>query len=476
MIRDYIQFSLNGQIIELSDAQAFLTLTDFLRYEMDLTGTKVVCAEGDCGACTVLIANSKQQPLQFQPINACVTLCFNLDGYHILTIEGVSPEEGLSEIQNAMVRNFASQCGFCTPGFVMSLEGLHHHKCKPNCQQVKNALTGNLCRCTGYESIIQSALDVDTAKVKPLAESYDFNSLGKSFSTDSEAIQIQWQDHEFYAPNNLKSALEYKQNNADAEIYSGGTDLGVQLNKGFKSLSRKILSLQRIDELHHITQKDNKVIVGAQVTIHQLQDSLKDKAPSYAEFFNIFASLQIKNSATLIGNIANASPVADSTPYLICTEAVIHLQSAKSKRELPLESFFLDYKKLDLATNEIITHISVEPADESQQIVGLYKVSQRRDLDISSVNACFILQFKDEKIIDTRIAYGGVAATVIRLKNLEDQLIGKALTPQLVDDTENTILSSLHPLSDLRGSAEFRSHMAVKLFQKYLKEKCHAII
>lgn len=463
-MRQSVTFSINGVETKVSGDALFQPVSSFLRYQSRLTGTKVVCAEGDCGACTVMLAkwNPDAQKIQYQSVNSCIAMTFAMDGASLVTVEGLASEKGLCEIQDSMVRNFGAQCGFCTPGFVMAIAGLHEHATDITEQKVKNYLTGNLCRCTGYSPIVQAALDVDRKKHISLQTQYP--PTPRNFAAMAEPIHVMGSEIEFFAPVTLAEACAFKAK-GDVVIFSGGTDLGVIFNKGHLR-PKRILSLHLLHEQYQSSYHGGKIKIGAGVTLRQLQDLTEESVPALARFLNIFASPQIKNSATVVGNLANASPIADVTPPLMALDAQLEIAGTNGRRLVPLAQFYLGYKKMDLALDEIITAVIFDvPAKESY--FENYKVSQRRDLDISTVNASFRLQVDGGKITLARVVLGGVAATTVRLMEIEKQLLGQPLDQSTLRRTQSALLTSIQPISDVRGSAEYRSLVSANLFQKF---------
>ncbi len=455
MFRDLVHFTVNGQFVELQGSNAFAPMSDTLRYHLRKPGTKVVCAEGDCGACTIMLARAQDQELRYRSINSCIFPSFLADGCHIVTIEGLTQMGQLHEVQKSMVENFGGQCGFCTPGFVMSITNMYEHKTSPNQQNIKNYLTGNLCRCTGYQPIISAAKNVDPKKFKSVKELYPLIEETQLLKEKTKSsVLIETENKVFFAPSTLEEATEFKTKYPSLRIFSGATDLGVQINKGFDP-GKHMMSFHLMEDFYKITQEGSQVHIGAKVSLDRLQEFLEDKIPAAAEFLNIFASPQIKNSATLVGNLANGSPVADTTPFLLCLDAEKEIVSSQGIRQLKVTEFFKSYKSFNLKEDEFITKIFFNIPDKNSKI-GLYKVSQRRDLDISSVNSSFIFKVKSGKVETARIAYGGIAATPVRLKNVEDQLVGKPLDSQFLNQAKTLISSSIKPISDVRGSDEFR--------------------
>lgn len=467
-MRSSISFYLNGVKKEVKGQDVFLPLSSFLRYESRLTGTKVVCAEGDCGACTVMVAkwNPVESREQYFSINSCIAMTFSMDGANLVTVEGLSVNDQLSEVQCSMMRNFGGQCGFCTPGFVMSITNMHEHKDKPDMQNAKNYLTGNLCRCTGYAPILNAALDVDAAQHVKVKKQYPPVDMSEQMN---ESVLIQGESCEYYAPATLAEASEYKEKHSDVIVFSGSTDLGVQMNKGHLQ-PKRIMSLHLIKELYACEAQGTEIKIGARVTLSETQELIEEYIPSKDRFLHIFASPQIKNAATLVGNVANASPIADTTPVLMALDAEVDIYGKMGRRSVALKNFYLGYKKLDLKKDEIITHIRFKIPTPHHKIHN-YKVSQRRDLDISTVNASFNFTMNGSQIESARIALGGVAATTIRLSEVENKIKGLEINKKNVDDIKQLISAAINPLSDVRGTAEYRKLLAANLFEKFAKEQ-----
>lgn len=470
-MRNSVSFLLNGVRKEVSGKAAFLPLSSFLRYECGLTGTKVVCAEGDCGACTIMVAKwQPDAPPHYQAINSCIAMTFAMDGASLVTVEGLAGEKGLCEVQSSMVRNFGGQCGFCTPGFVMAIANMYEQNSEPTLQNAKNYLTGNLCRCTGYTPILKAALDVDVNRHVLVRDQFP----PERFSEDLRSgVRIVAGDAEYFAPATIQEACRYKAENSDAVLFSGSTDLGVQFNKGHLT-PRRILSLHLVPELYvrSISGQGAERLahVGARVTLAEFQQLIAKEIPSLDRFLNIFASAQIKNAATLVGNLANASPIADMTPVLMALDAEVHIQGRGGLRVTKLQNFYLGYKKIDLGPGEIITKISFK-IPENNQTLENYKVSQRRDLDISTVNASFNFRMNGNKVASAKIALGGVGATTLRMNQIEKAIEGTELNEAKIEEIKQLIVAGIKPLSDLRGSSAYRSLLAANLFERFAREQ-----
>ncbi|MBC7691826.1 MAG: FAD binding domain-containing protein [Methylotenera sp.] len=470
-------------------------LSDYLRYERGLVGTKVVCAEGDCGACSVLrlrpMASSKNLPQAarniYLPINSCITTVAQMDGSSLVTVEALASQTaGLTPVQQAMVSSHGSQCGFCTPGFVMALTGLVEKKlcdgvkkgarCTP--REAKNCLTGNLCRCTGYQPIIDAAVAIDLSKCASVKD--QFYSLAQERELKKvlkDPVKFQNEHFSFFAPTTLKDAAAFLRRQPDARLIGAATDLGVVHNKGKIRLS-KLLSLHLIPELYDVKKlSPTRMTVGSRVTLSELRHFLKDKIPEFAKFLDLFASPQIKNLATLSGNVSNGSPIADTPPFLLIAQATIIVAGPRGKRSIPIEKFYLGYRKTALKPGEFISAIEFDLPKKTESL-ALYKVSQRKDLDISGVNAAFRITWSDAKktkIREVRIALGGVGPTTLRLPRTEAALKGLTLKSDPNSMRLNEVVEILHsemqPLSDLRGTSAFRRVLVENLFLKFFREQ-----
>ena len=545
-MRDFVLIYLNGVRREIRGREALMMLADWLRKEAGLTGTKVVCAEGDCGSCTVLRAfpdlaaqpNFKGganvgghhathiAPLEFEAMNSCIATVAQMDGSHIVTVEGMQCGDELSPAQVAMKQCHASQCGYCTPGFVMAISAmLEKHggvngaranvdavakdgvrasatiSAQPmDAKMAANYLTGNLCRCTGYAPIVQAALTVRATEKHSVAGRYSNTAaITDALNTAKKSLLIEHNGVKLFAPVSLREAVTFAAQNPGFQVLGAATDMGVQTNKG-KPLPRVMLSLHLVNELYQAKQSRAGIVVGARVTLAQLRRLCETTAPELASFLNLFGSPQIKNVATLVGNIANASPIGDTLPFLLIADAVVHVASRPGgkgpihKRNIEFTDLYVGYKKLALTPGEIITHVSFNATD-SKELQRLYKVSQRKDMDISAISGAFSLTLSGRakhsnsgndlqsiaarktksppRVVSARIAFGGVAATPIRMPEIEAALVGD-FTMEKAQTVAHMIARSITPLSDVRGSAAYRRVTAANLFMRYANEVLHA--
>lgn len=475
-MRDYILFYVNGQRHEVRGEAVFSTVSDYLRDDRQLTGTKVVCAEGDCGACTILVADAVANRdadgrLRYRTINSCIAFVHHLDGCSIVTVEGMREGASLSAVQQALAENHASQCGFCTPGFVCSVTALYDDKDKICEKDVKNYCTGNLCRCTGYKAIIDGALKVDQQKLRRIKDRYHNDAMITDLTQHKLiAIGVEAGGKHYHRCLKLTDALERKAREPDIVVMAGATDLGVLSNK-HRLKRTKFLSLAGIADLNQLTVTPSTIEVGAGVNLSALEHLFDDEMPEFARYLHIFASPQIKHAATLVGNIANGSPIGDTMPPLLVLDARLRLQKFPGLvREVRLADFYKDYKVMDLGPDELITHVLIPRLLPDQHVFRVYKVSKRKDLDISTVSAAFFLSVKDQVIMEARLALGGVAPYPLRIPAMEAQLKGVSLKAAHSLGLDTQIRKQIKPISDLRGSAALRLDLAGNLVAKFFAE------
>lgn len=475
-MRDFIRLLINGREHRIQGGQAFTTLADYLRSLPGHTGTKIVCAEGDCGACSVLVRRGDGE---FVPVNSCIQSLFQLDETSIVTVEGLAPAGNGGEgpvstgaaVQSSMIESHGAQCGYCTPGFVVAMTALFEGHDRVSERDVREGLTGNLCRCTGYEPIIKAACAVDAGHSRRMREIYP------GMAADGEAVSITAGGRNFFAPASLGDAIAYRAENPGCTIVQGGTDVGVWINKRSWS-TPAMLSLAKIPGLGSIAEVDGTIQVGANVTLSELDAFIRTRIPELHEILSLFGSPQIRNAGTLVGNIANGSPIADTLPYLFVAGATLRLEGTRGPREVPIASFYLGYKKFDLRADEIITAVRVPRAGAGAaggqgEILKLYKVSRRRDLDISAFTAAIRLQTREQHVETATVAYGGVAPIVMRLPKTESFLAGRPLTIETFREAGAIARGEVAPISDVRGSRDYRLQLAENILLKFYFEAVH---
>jgi xanthine dehydrogenase small subunit len=465
-VRDHLLVHINGVPHHIAAPQAFQTLSRFLRYDQRETGTKIVCEEGDCGACTVLVGRRENGALTYRPINSCIQFLFQLDCTHIVTVEGLARGGELTPVQDAMVRCHGAQCGYCTPGFIMAMAGMYECTSHPTENDVRAALTGNLCRCTGYTSIIKAALEATAQpKIEQLYPSAPIVDAIQQYERDEVRIE------NFFKAASLESAIRFKSENAKCVIVQGATDFGVWCNKrGY--VAEAMLSLDAVDGLGDIRQVDGALVVGGRASLADFEVAVRELVPELAPIMDRFGSPQIKNAGTLAGNIANASPIADTLPFLFVTNASLELTGLSGTRTVAISDFYLGYKKLALAPDEIITRIVI-PLPSKSETLRLYKISKRSHLDISSFTAAMLMRRNDGRVDSIRIAYGGVAPVVLRLPKTEQFLAGKTLARETFAEAGEIARGEVAPISDVRGSRDFRLQLAENVLQRFYYDISH---
>jgi xanthine dehydrogenase small subunit len=471
-MRDHVLLYVNGTRHEIRGPAAFASLTDFLRSELRLTGTKVVCAEGDCGACTVLVGKVEQNALRYEPVDACIQFLYQLDSKHVLTVEGLPGcGDELHPVQQAIIDGHGSQCGFCTPGFVMALAGYFDRQTRPERESLQTALTGNLCRCTGYLPILEAARSVPHGALPPLNNgTWPEAMLADLTARAAEPIHLQTPTRTFFAPRRLEDALDIKARHPEAIIVSGGTELGVLRNKsGFDPST--LLSLTRLERetgVFSLEMDDPpaSVSIGANVTWLQLEEFARARLPEFYKLILRFGSPQIRNVSTLVGNVAHGSPIADSLPFLCVMDAEVELLSRSGSRRVSINRFYKGYKVKDLRPEEIIIRIRL-PLPAPGELLKLYKVSRRNDLDIATFGAAIRVRRSGEIISRAKVAYAGVAPTIVRLPATEAFLQGKRLSEETFREAGRLAQSELAPITDVRGSRDFRLLLARNILLKF---------
>jgi xanthine dehydrogenase small subunit len=466
-MRDHVLIYVNGQRHELRGGRALQTLSNFLRYDLGLTGTKVVCAEGDCGSCAVLVGRvDSDEKLTYRAITSCIQFVYQLDAAHVVTVEGLKHDGELNPVQEAFVRCQGAQCGFCTPGFIVSTCGLLEERAKLDEKALRAGLVGNLCRCTGYESILKAGLDVKPADVKRVDKLYPSQPILDDLRKHAaEAVHVSAGGREFFKPVTVAHATEFKASHLACVLVAGGTDLGVQVNKGVRDPA-VVLSLSGLAELRSITLDAGVLAAGALSTLADLERRTESLCPEFARMLWRHGSPLIRNAGTLAGNIANASPIGDTMPALYVLNAEIELTGRSGSRRVNMNDFYTGYRKTAMAADELITRVFI-PLPKSDEQFRLYKVSKRHDLDISTFTAAFWMRRENGVIGEIRIAYGGCGPVIYRLRKTEEALVGKPLNESEFETAAEIARAEITPISDVRGDAEYRFQLAENVLRKF---------
>jgi xanthine dehydrogenase small subunit len=465
-MRDHIVLYVNGRRHELRGEAAFRPLSDYLRIDLGLTGTKVVCSEGDCGSCTVLIGSVRNGSIEYRSVCSCIQFAFQSDGCHVVTVEGLGGSEGnLDPVQEALVQHHGTQCGLCTPGIVMSIHALLESDPVLTERRLREGLVGNLCRCTGYDPIVRAGLQVDSARTLRMNELFNAPSLSSDLALcGDEPVHLESGNKIFFKPLALADAVTFKASHPECVLVSGGTDFGVQVNKGIREI-KTVLSTTGLEDLRGLYAGEDGIVAGANVSIRELEISAGANLPAYAELISRFGSPQIRNAATLGGNIANGSPIGDTLPALFVLNAKVELSGTNGTRWVNINDFYSGYKKTVASADELICRILI-PRPANGEVLKLYKVSKRKDLDISTFSAAIWMKLDGQCIQDVRIAYGGVAPTVMRLPGTEAYLVGKQVAASVFESAGEIAHSEVSPINDVRGSTEYRNKLSANILQK----------
>lgn len=478
--RDYqynrIGFWLNGQYIEESIPPA-MTVMEWLHQEKNLWGTKCSCNEGDCGACTVAVAYPKHGEIVYEAVNSCLYTAAKLHGKHLITVEGLGTPEALHPIQSTLLDFHGSQCGYCTPGFVMSLFALMATVSRPGQEDILAALEGNLCRCTGYESILKAAAYLSEhyapEQILP-AWCRGVESLLRNYDKAPENVIVSttrhWPCRQYHLPRSLPELFALMQAMPEHILIRGGTDIMVQMN-----IQRReypvLIELGMIAELDGISQDEKEITIGANVTYSDLLGSFTicEELPCLMSIVRLIASQQIRNFGTLVGNIANASPIGDSIPLLLALESVLVLGSADGTRELPLQDFFLSYRKTALRSAEIIRAVRI-PLPAKTAFTRVKKAAKRKAVDISSVSTALRIETHDGIVKQAFLAVGGMDAIPRLSVRFYKALINMELQGLHPAEIAAWVAEEFTPLSDVRGSAAYRSKALENHILEYLDE------
>lgn len=470
-----IRFILNGEDIALASLDPTETLLDFLRLKRRLTGSKEGCAEGDCGACTVLVGRLVGGKLHYETVNACIRFVGSLNATHVVTVEHLAAKDGtLHPVQQAMVDCHGSQCGFCTPGFVMSLYGLWLTSENPSRADIERALQGNLCRCTGYEPIVKAAEQVGHVRPSALFDPLErerANIIARLEEIATrESIAISGPDgRRLVVPGSIQGLTETLAAHPKATVVAGATDVGLWVTKQMRVLD-PVIFINHLEDLQKISITPDGITMGAGVSYSNALTVLRTEIPTFGRLIERIGGQQVRNMGTIGGNIANGSPIGDSPPALIALSASVTLRSASGTRTMPLEEFFIDYGKQDRQPGEFVESLFV-PRPKAESHVAVYKISKRRDEDISALCGAFHLETDAVgTVTHIRIAFGGMAATPKRARAVEAALYGKPFTQASVDAARDAFDLDYKPLTDWRATAEYRQLTAKNLLTRFFLE------
>tara|TARA_Y100000031_G_scaffold62167_1_gene69993 strand:- start:843 stop:2279 length:1437 start_codon:yes stop_codon:yes gene_type:complete len=470
-----VQFIFNNKIYVIKNPDPNQTILNFVRTKLKKTGTKEGCAEGGCGACTVVIGELNKNNIVYKAINACIAFVPTLHGKQLLVVEDLTSQiENLHPVQEAMVKYHGSQCGFCTPGFIMSLFSMYKNHSFYGEELIKESIAGNLCRCTGYRSIIDAAKSLN--KNKKLDQFYKnkkiiINLLKK---IKLKNLFIHNKNKKYFSPKTIRELKKIIKKYPNSVFLSGGTDLSLNVTKERKDINN-IISLNSIKELKFIKERNGNIEVGASISLKEFELFIKKYYPDFNSILKRYGSVQIRNVGTIAGNIATASPIGDTLPLLLSLDAKVILQKISNKTVLPLKNFFVSYRKTKLKKGQFI-HSIIIPIFK-KNIFKAYKISKRVDDDISSVCASFNLEIINKKIKNVKIAYGGMAPIPKRAINCEKTLINSSLSKKSFNKAKKKLEKDFAPIDDMRASKDYRMEIAKNLLMKcFLEIKNHKLI
>jgi len=462
-----VRFLYGDEPRELTGVDPTMTVLQYLRTVEGRCGTKEGCAEGDCGACSVVIGEPEGKGMGYRAVNACILFVPTLDGCQLFTVEHLkAPDGALHPAQRAMVELHGSQCGFCTPGFVMSLFALYHSEPRPSRERICDVIAGNLCRCTGYRPIIDAAARMydyafdDPVRAREMETAARLRAMRRV-----DTLALEHEGRRYFAPVNVAGLVSLLQRHPDATLLAGGTDVGLWVTKQHRDLNT-VIYVGDVAELHGIDDSGPHVEIGAAVSHSDALGVLASHYPDFGELLRRFASVQIRNSGTLGGNVANGSPIGDSMPAMIALGARVVLNGPGGRRELPLEDLYLAYGKQDRAVGEFVERLRI-PRLGDGAVFRCYKVSKRFDQDISAVCAAFRLRLRDGMVEEARIGMGGVAPVPARARSTEKALAGRPWNEDTVRDAMAALAAEFTPLTDMRASQDYRRQVAANLLRKF---------
>jgi xanthine dehydrogenase small subunit len=468
MVSNIIQFIYNNQICSIKNPDPNKTVLDYIRNDLKKNGTKEGCAEGGCGACTVVLGEINNSKLIYRSINSCISFLPSINGKHLILVEDLmSNKNELHPIQEAMVSFHGSQCGFCTPGFIMSLFAMYKNFKKFDDETIEETLSGNLCRCTGYRPIIDAAKSLNNKKDNDHFKKDQIKIIKLLKKINNNEIEISYKDRKYFSPKSLNSLRKIIKENLNSHFLSGGTDLSLEVTK-LRGEIKSIISLNSVKELKFVRKNKDFIEVGAGVSLYDFQNIIKSY---YLDFYNIlkrYGSVQIRNVGTISGNIATASPIGDTLPLLLSLDAVVKIQTKNELKIIPLNKFFISYRKTKLKRGDFVYSVKI-PINKKNYFKA-YKISKRFDDDISTVCASFNLLIENDKIVKAKIAYGGMSEIPKRATSIEKILDNSIFSKELFLKAQNLIKKDFSPIDDMRASRNYRIEIAKNLLMKFFYE------
>ena len=467
MVSDTIQFLLNNKIHKIKNPDPNKTILNYIRDDLKKTGTKEGCAEGGCGACTIVLGELDKGKINYKSINACISFLPILNGKQLILVEDLANSNRPHIVQEAMVKFHGSQCGFCTPGFTMSLFSMYKNYKSINNELVEEVLSGNLCRCTGYRPIIEAAKSLNNKKDYDQFKRNQNKTISLLRKIKDVDIEINYRGRKYFAPKTIPNLKKLLKKYPSAKILSGGTDLSLEVTK-FRKEIKTIISLNSINKLNFIKKGKNLLEIGATTSLFKFQNLIKKYFIDFYDVLKRYGSLQIRNVGTIAGNIATASPIGDMLPLLLSLDAKIVIYGANKKKIYSLNQFFISYRKTKLKKGEFIYSIKIPLNREN--VFKAYKISKRFDDDISSVCGSFSFLIKKNRITKVAIAYGGMSEIPKRALTIEKNLINSEFSENTFSRAVDLMNKDFSPLDDMRASKNYRLTVAKNLLLKAFYE------
>ena len=467
MTSNIVKFIYRNKIVEINNSDPNETILNYIRTKLKKTGTKEGCAEGGCGACTVVLGELKKNDINYKAINSCIAFVPSLEGKQLILVEDLISKGELHPVQKAMVNYHGSQCGFCTPGFVMSLFAMYKSYSSYKENIIKDSIQGNLCRCTGYKPIIDAAKSLNKKN-----KSDHFSRNKKIIITllkkiKQRSITIYSNNKKYFAPKTVYELKKILKQHPNSKLLSGGTDVSLIVTKERKDLD-SLIYINSIDELNYIKKNNNYIEVGATTPLINFESIIKRYFPDFAQILKRYGSVQIRNVCTIAGNIATASPIGDTLPLLLSLDSQIIIKDKSKTKILPLNGFFINYRKTKLKKGQFIHSIRIPLLPKN--IFKAYKISKRIDDDISSICASFNIELKNNKIKKIKIAYGGMANIPQRAISCEKILLNSSMSDNIISKAKKSLEKDFKPITDARASKKYRMEVAKNLLEKCFLE------
>ena len=463
-----IRFLHGNTVIELSDEDPRMTVLHWLREVRQMTGTKQGCGAGDCGACTVVIGRVRAGKMYYHTASSCLLMLHQLEGGQLLTIENLACGKSLHPVQQLLVKHHASQCGFCSPGMAMSLFGLQKSATGDSLRNIERHLAGNLCRCTGYRPLVLAAAAATRLRKPDQFSREAPQTAARLAALKSSRGGPDTREDNCLLPQTLPELVALYRQYPDARLVAGGTDLALDMARQHLPAPR-LIALHQVGELAGVTLRGREVCIGATTPISDIQYALRPHLPAVAQILDRFASEQIRHQATPGGSLANASPVGDIAPILMALGATLELHSYRGSRQIPVSDFFTAWRRTVLQDGEFIAAIRFDLPAANQALL-LRKITRRQDDDIATLFAAFWLHMEDARVVNARLAFGGMAATPVRARHTEQQLNGHLLTPLLIRQAIAGLAEDLQPIDDVRASGAYRLAVAGNLLRHFLRQ------